>query len=182
MSSEWPRKQPSSSISAGWRQLRFGPAALATVLIAGTAGYVALGFSVLHAVYQTVTTVSTVGFRELRPQPAGGRVFTIVLILVGVGTALYTSTLVLEAVIEGKIREGSLSFGDVRQRRQLAGIGDLAGYAHDDHAPSAVEVVQVVGLERHHRVHQGSVVLRARAGPKHDVFFDHAVPDREDVG
>ncbi|HKN38240.1 MAG TPA: potassium channel family protein, partial [Acidimicrobiia bacterium] len=65
-----------------WRQLRFGLAALVGVLVAGTAGYVAFGFSLLDAVYQTVTTVSTVGFREVQPLSTGGRIFTIVLILV----------------------------------------------------------------------------------------------------
>jgi len=100
-----------------WRRLRFGLAALVAVLVAGTVGYVAFGFSVLDAVYQTVTTVSTVGFREVHPLSAGGRVFTIVLILVGVATALYTFTLVLEAVVEGQIQE---LLGRKRMERQIA--------------------------------------------------------------
>jgi voltage-gated potassium channel len=74
---------------------------LAAVLVAGTVGYVALGFGWLDAVYQTVTTVTTVGFREVRPLSSTGKVFTIVLILVGVGTALYTLTVLLETFIEG---------------------------------------------------------------------------------
>jgi voltage-gated potassium channel len=99
-----------------WHRLRFGLAALVGVLVAGTVGYVAFGFSVLDAVYQTVTTVSTVGFREVQPLSTGGRVFTIVLILVGVATALYTFTLVLEAVVEGQIQE---LLGRKRMERQI---------------------------------------------------------------
>ena len=38
--------------------------ALSAVVVVGTVGYVALGFPLLDAVYQTVTTVATVGFRE----------------------------------------------------------------------------------------------------------------------
>ena len=49
----------------------------------GTVGYVLLGFGWLDAPYQTVTTVSTVGFREVEPLSAAGQVFTMVLILVG---------------------------------------------------------------------------------------------------
>jgi voltage-gated potassium channel len=104
-----------------WRQLRFGVAALVTVLVAGTAGYVVLGFSLLDAVYQTVTTVSTVGFREVHPLGTGGRLFTIALILVGVATALYTFTLVLEAVVKGQIQE---VLGRKRMERQIARMAD----------------------------------------------------------
>ena len=53
--------------------------------------------------YQTVTTVTTVGFREVNEFTAAGKVFTIVLVLVGVGTALYTLGVVLEALIEGHL-------------------------------------------------------------------------------
>src|SRR5437762_3026669 len=105
-----------------WRRLRFGLAALVGVLVAGTAGYVAFGFSPLDAVYQTVTTVSTVGFREVQPLSAGGRVFTIALILVGVATALYTFSLVLEAVVEGHVQE---LLGRRRMDRQ---IGRMSGH------------------------------------------------------
>ena len=63
-----------------------------------------LGFGVLDAVYQTVTTVTTVGFREIHPLTTAGKIFTIALILVGVGTALYTFGVVLEALVEGHLR------------------------------------------------------------------------------
>ena len=45
--------------------------------------------SLLDALYQTVTTVTTVGFREVQPLTPR-QMFTIALILTGVGTALYT--------------------------------------------------------------------------------------------
>ena len=100
-----------------WRRLRFGLAALVAVLVGGTVGYLAFGFPLLDAVYQTVTTVSTVGFREVHPLSRGAEIFTIVLILVGVGTALYSLTLVLEAVVEGHLSE---VYGRRRMERQIA--------------------------------------------------------------
>ena len=72
-----------------WRRLGGAMVALGLVLVAGTVGYVLLGFAPLDAVYQTVTTISTVGFREVEPLNGAGKVFTIVLILAGVGTAFY---------------------------------------------------------------------------------------------
>jgi voltage-gated potassium channel len=71
---------------------------------------------VLDAAYQTVTTVATVGFREVRPLDDTGKVFTIVLILVGVGTALYTFSVVLETLIEGDLIE---LFGRRRMQRRI---------------------------------------------------------------
>ena len=67
------------------RRIRLAVTALALVLVAGSVGYYALGFSLIDAVYQTVTTVSTVGFREVHPFDTVGKTFTIVLILAGVG-------------------------------------------------------------------------------------------------
>jgi voltage-gated potassium channel len=100
-----------------WRRLRFGLAALVGVIVAGTVGYAALGFPWLDALYQTVTTVTTVGFREVQPLSAGGQAFTIVLILVGVGTALFTFTQVLEVVVEGHVQE---VLGRRRMEREIA--------------------------------------------------------------
>jgi voltage-gated potassium channel len=99
-----------------WRRLRLALVMLASVFVLGTIGYVALGFSVLDAVYQTVTTVATVGFREVQPLDDAGKIFTIVLILVGVGTALYTFSVVLETLFEGHLQA---VFGRRRMERQI---------------------------------------------------------------
>jgi len=99
-----------------WRRLRFGVAALVGIIVAGTVGYIALGFPWLDALYQTVTTVATVGFREVQPLSAGGQAFTIILILVGVGTALFTFTQGLEVVVEGSLQE---VLGRKRMEREI---------------------------------------------------------------
>ena len=82
---------------------RIGRALLAfwLVIVAGTVGYVILGFGFVDALYQTITTITTVGFREVHPLSTAGLYFTIALILVGVGTALYTFGVLLEGLIRG---------------------------------------------------------------------------------
>lgn len=75
--------------------------ALALVLVAGTAGYVAFGYSVLDAWFLTVTTVSTVGFGPEHPFHPGEKIFTIFLVLVGVGTAAYAAGVLIESLVEG---------------------------------------------------------------------------------
>ena len=74
----------------GRRRLFIGLTGLLLVLAAGTIGYVGFGLNLLDALFQTVITVSTVGFGEARPFSSGEKVFTIVLIFVGVATAAYT--------------------------------------------------------------------------------------------
>jgi len=111
-----------------WRRLWVAIAALAAIILAGTVGYVLLGFPLLDAVYQTVTTVTTVGFREVHPLSDAGQVFTIGLILAGVGTVLYTFSVLMGALIEGQVRE---LFGRRRMERQIkrmAGHVIVCGY------------------------------------------------------
>lgn len=77
---------------------------LAVVLIIGWGGFIAIeGFSPLDALYMTIITISTVGFREVRPLDAAGKVFTIFLILAGTGTLFYLVLSVAEFAIEGHL-------------------------------------------------------------------------------
>jgi len=99
------------------RRARFGLAALALVTAAGTIGYLILGFSPMNAVYQTVTTISTVGFGEIEPMSTRERLFTMVLILGGVGTALYILSGLVEAVVDGELGE---LLGRGRGERRIA--------------------------------------------------------------
>ena len=75
---------------------------LAIVLAGGTAGYVVIeGWSIWDAFYMTVTTVATVGYREVHPLSTAGQAFTLVLIIVGVSTALYAFSAIAAVVVEG---------------------------------------------------------------------------------
>jgi voltage-gated potassium channel len=106
---------------AEWRRLAIALTVLASVMVAGMIGYVVLGFGLLDALYQTVTTVTTVGFREVQPLTTAGKVFTIVLIVVGVGTALYTLGVIIETLLEGQLPE---VFGRRRMERKITGMHD----------------------------------------------------------
>ena len=69
-------------------------------------GYIAIeGWSFIDALYMTVITVTTVGFQEVHPLDTGGRIFTICLVVLGVGTALYILVGVVTLVIEGELGE-----------------------------------------------------------------------------
>ncbi len=88
-----------------FRRVWIGLGALSFVLVAGTIGYLVLGFGLLDAVYQTVSTVTTVGFNSPHALTTAGKAFTIVLILSGAGTALYTFTAGFELLVGGHMHE-----------------------------------------------------------------------------
>ena len=67
-------------------------------------GYVAIeGWTPFEALYMTVTTLATVGFGEIHPLSPQGRLFTIVLIIFGVGGVLYVLTTMMQFVFEGHL-------------------------------------------------------------------------------
>ena len=106
----------------GRRRLLIGLTGLLLVLVAGTIGYLGFGLSLLDALFQTVITVSTVGFGEARPFSSGEKVFTIVLIFVGVATAAYTFGVGIDTLVEGYL-DGT--FGRRRMERR---IGAMRGH------------------------------------------------------
>jgi voltage-gated potassium channel len=102
---------------------------LAAVVAGGTAGYTLIeGWPIWDAFYMTVTTVATVGFREIHPLSPRGQVFTVALIVGGVGTAFYTATLVAATVVEGGLHR---QFERRRAARMLEQLNDhfiVCGY------------------------------------------------------
>ena len=92
------------------------------MLIVGTVGYWMLGFALLDALYQTVTTITTVGFREVGEFGTAEKWFTIALIIAGVGAALYTFTVAVQLVAEGWLSDL------VGRRRMDRKIADLRGH------------------------------------------------------
>jgi voltage-gated potassium channel len=92
------------------------------VIVAGTIGYRLFGFSWVDATYQTVITVTTVGFREVEEFSTAEKVFTMLVVLTGVSTALYTLTLAMQVIIEGQFREF------VGRRRMDRKIAEMRGH------------------------------------------------------
>ena len=116
MSVSGPRGHAGSGPVRHSRRLGLGLIALLLVLVGGTLGYVAFGYGVLDAVFQTVITVTTVGFGEVHRFSTGQKVFTIALILTGVGAAAYCFTVAVETLLEGDLAD---EFGRRRMERQI---------------------------------------------------------------
>ncbi len=79
---------------------------IAVLTVGGTAGYMAIEhMAPLDALYMTIITISTVGYGEVKPLSEGGRIFTMGLIVTGVGTAFYLFAAVTQFVVEGQLRQ-----------------------------------------------------------------------------
>lgn len=93
-----------------------------SVVAGGVLGYILIeGWGFWDAVFMTVTTITTVGYREVHPLSFGGQVFTVVLIVAGVGTAFYTFTQLLTIVVEGGLHQ---RFERRRRTRMLDDLRD----------------------------------------------------------
>ena len=107
-----------------WGHLAIAAALILGVLVAGTVGYTLLGLGAVDAAYQTIVTVSTVGFREIADgdPDTTWKAFTSVLILFGTGSMLYGATSVIESIVEGRLT------GQFRRYRMQRSIDDLSGH------------------------------------------------------
>jgi len=100
------------------------------VVLFGVVGYVIIeDLSPVDALYDTVITISTVGYAE----PAGGlsqagRVFTVVLIMVGVGSVFYTAAVGLELLIDELVGGRRLHRREERMIAKLEGHTIVCGY------------------------------------------------------
>jgi voltage-gated potassium channel len=77
----------------------------AFLLALGTTGYVLIeGWGPMDGLYMTVITLATVGYGEVHEISQSGRVFTVILILLGVGFFLYVFGNLAQFLVEGRIR------------------------------------------------------------------------------
>lgn len=110
--------------------LRKGLIGIGMVLIFGTFGYRLIeGWGWLDAFYMTVITISTVGITEVHPLSDAGRLFTSLLIFVGVGVMAYCLTRIAEFMFQRSItnvlgrRSMMKKIAQMRQHAIICGYG-----------------------------------------------------------
>ena len=94
------------------QKLKYVLAFMVLILLFGVVGYMLIeGAGFLEALYMTVITLTTVGFKEAIELHDYGKVFTIVLLLLGVGAIFFAAGQVVQMFLEGQIG------GIIEQRR-----------------------------------------------------------------
>lgn len=112
-------------LSKKYLQLRYelltGIVIFMLVMLIGTLGYELIeGWSWLDALYMTTITLGTVGYGETHPLDEKGRIFTIVLIFMGLISIGFIVNRFTEAVIQGYFQEVIR----LRQQKQLMEVLD----------------------------------------------------------
>jgi len=120
-----------------------------TVVAIGTLGYHWLwrrvGGTWMDALFMTVTTITTIGYGEIRPLDTLGRLFTIVLAVTGIGSLFYTLGVIMEYLVAVRLAD------PLGRRRMERRMGELTGH------------VIVAGMGRVGR--QAALELHAAATP-----------------
>jgi voltage-gated potassium channel len=110
-------------------QLRLGLGLLGLLVLVGTVGYILLeGMAWLDALYMTVITLTTIGYGEVEPLTPIGRIFTLFVIVSGVGLTGYAIQNAVQVMAGDRIWR-TLGEHDVKNR--LATIRDhyiIVGY------------------------------------------------------
>jgi voltage-gated potassium channel len=105
------------------QELIGGVVALGVVFFIGTLWYRLIeGWTWLDAAYMTMSTLATVGFGEINPLNERGRLFTMVLIVMGLITIGYIVNRFTEALIQGYFQVG------IRRRQERRLIETLVNH------------------------------------------------------
>ena len=131
------------------RRLLWGVVAMAVVTAIGTVGYMLIeDWSFLDSIYMTIVTITTVGYDEVYPLSDGGQIFSIFLMLGGVGGALYSLTAIVAYVLEGEFgitlgrRQMKNKIAKLREHFVLCGYGrvgqEIAGVFAEEQVPFVV--------------------------------------------
>jgi len=87
------------------RLMRFSLLVIVAVALAGTLGYYTIeGWSLIDSFFMAVITLTTIGYGEVHPLDPYGKVFTILLILFGVGAVAFAVSNATRLVLEGELR------------------------------------------------------------------------------
>jgi voltage-gated potassium channel len=102
---------------------------IALVISFGTLGYMLIeGWNLLDALYMTIITLASVGYKEVHELSLIGKMFTIVLIIGGVGTVAYALTAGAKIILEGELQD---LFGRRRLEKKIKELKDhyiICGY------------------------------------------------------
>lgn len=111
------------SLTNSRRQLRIALIAIAVVIPTGVMGFILIEkMSFFDAVWTTIITISTIGYGDIYAETTMGRIFTIILVVFGLGSFAYGLQAIFSYFVSQEVR-------DLRRIRQTERkIGRLRGH------------------------------------------------------
>lgn len=100
--------------------------------VVGIIGYMLIeGYSFLNAVYMTVITIATVGFSEVEPLSAAGKVFTIFIIFSGLGIFTFFLTQLSKYFLDGDFQRYLRYYKMIKEINKLDRHIIICGYGRN---------------------------------------------------
>ena len=131
---------------------------LLSIVVIGSIGYSLLGFTTSEAIYQTIITITTVGFEEVHQLDNRGMWFTSFLVVVSIGIFFYAVTSFTRYIVEGVFMN---TYKDSKVKRKIEKLSDhvvICGYGRNG-KQAAIELhehdVKVVIIEQNPEIIQG---------------------------
>lgn len=170
--------RPALATSRIYRSILWAGLAMVLILATGTIGYRLIGgtqYSWVDCFYMTFVTVSTIGFSEivdLSGNP-GGRLFTVFIAALGIGTMTYTLSSITAFILESDInqawrrRKMQNLIGNLRDHYIVCGVGRVGSNVANELALTGRNCVIIDGdlqhLEAFLEKHPGQLYLHADA-------------------
>jgi voltage-gated potassium channel len=136
-----------------FRHLRIAIVWVLSVLVLGTMGYMFIEqLSFVDALYTTVGMMATIG-NLVQPLSVAGRLFSIAVVILGVGALLYTLGVVMEFVIEGHMSQAIKRYfmdnkiASLRNHYIICGFGRVGIQIAEELAAAQVPFVVIDGQE-----------------------------------
>lgn len=135
----------------GVTRVRVAAAILGSIIVVGTIGFIVIeNASLLDAFFMTMITISTVGYNEVFPLSEAGELFTVGLIIVGVGTLFYTAGAALEAAFENLSGRRGLTkmtrtIGQLNDHYIICGFGRVGSATWELMVGRGAEVLVIEG-------------------------------------
>lgn len=124
--------------------------ALILIVLIGVTGYrLLLDLSFIDALYMTIITISTVGYAEVSAMTPQAKLFSIVLIIISLGSVGYMFTRIVSSLMEGDIRKAirrkmmERKISDFNNHYILCGAGETGWHAMKRFQKSNVNLVVI---------------------------------------
>jgi voltage-gated potassium channel len=115
------------------KTIKIGIGLLVSILMFGTAGYYYIEkLNLLDSIYMTVITISTVGFKHVGHDPTEmGKVFTIVLIIMSLGSLAYVGSNMARFIFDGELRNYIKTYRVDKRIAKLKNHVIIVGYGRN---------------------------------------------------
>lgn len=135
------------------------------LIVAGTAGYRLIeGWDWIDCLYMTIITMTTVGFREVAPLSAQGKIFTMLLIVTSISVLVYVTMNLARFVLDGELANYIKTYRVDKKIAKLKNHVIIVGYGRNGEQ-AAIELtenkVDFVVVDK-----RDNVISRVRENPE----------------